>query len=145
MKRLLGLSLVFVLIGCGTTPLTQGLKMQPASESRRPLVDLLNRSSFSREIAKRCEFQHDLVGCTTDLIPGAETVKVTRTQALVADCKSLGPVEAEPPYATPKDATNEMRNKSALAGGNVLLVGNLRAKATGVTYSCQPAVAAAIP
>jgi hypothetical protein len=85
------------------------------------------------------------VGCTTTLIPGAEAIKVTRDQALVTDCKSLGFVEAKPPFSTPNDARNEMKNKTAILGGNVLFITNYSMKATGVAYSCEPAVAARIP
>ena len=84
-------------------------------------------------------------GCTTALIPGAEKIKVTRNQALVTDCKSLGFVEAKPPFSTPNDARNEMKNKTALMGGNVLFITNYSMKATGVAYSCEPTAAAKIP
>jgi len=86
-----------------------------------------------------------LFGCTTALIPGAEKVKVTRDQSFVTDCKSLGFVEAKPPFSTPNDARNEMKNKTALLGGNVLFVTNYSMKATGVAYSCEPTAAAKIP
>lgn len=86
-----------------------------------------------------------VVACTTSLIPGAEKVKVTRDQSLVSDCKSLGFVEAKPPFSTPNDARNEMKNKTAILGGNVLFVTNYSLKATGVAYSCDPAVASKIP
>ena len=39
-----------------------------------------------------------LAGCTTRLIPEAEAVRVTRKAADVEGCKSLGFVEAHPPY-----------------------------------------------
>ncbi len=86
-----------------------------------------------------------LAGCTTSLMPGAEKIKVTRDQSLVTDCKSLGFVEAKPPFATPNDARNEMKNKTTILGGNVLFVTNYSMKATGVAYSCEPGVAAKIP
>lgn len=86
-----------------------------------------------------------LAGCTTALIPGADKVKVTREQALVADCKSLGFVDAKPPFSTPNDARNEMKNKTAIVGGNVLFVTNYSMKATGVAYSCESSLAAKIP
>lgn len=86
-----------------------------------------------------------IANCTTALIPGADKVKVTREQALVADCKSLGFVEAKPPYSTPNDARNEMKNKTAILGGNVLFVTNYSMKATGVAYACEPQLAAKIP
>lgn len=60
-----------------------------------------------------------VVGCTTSLIPGADEVNVTRDQSHVTDCESLGFVEARPPFSTPNDARNEMRNKTAILGGNV--------------------------
>jgi len=85
------------------------------------------------------------VGCTTTLIPGAEKVKVTREQALVTECKSLGFIEAKPPYSTPNDARNEMKNKTAILGGNVLFVTNYSMKATGAAYLCEPSIAAKIP
>jgi hypothetical protein len=59
-----------------------------------------------------------MVACTTRLIPQAEHVRVTRKAEEVAACKSLGFVEAHPPYSTPNDAMNEMRNKAAILGGN---------------------------
>jgi len=62
---------------------------------------------------------------------------VTRKAEDVAACKSLGFVEAHPPYSTPNDAMNEMRNKVAILGGNVLFVTNYGMKATGVAYSCD--------
>jgi len=85
------------------------------------------------------------MGCTTSLIPGADKVKVTRDQSHVTDCKSLGFVEAKPPFSTPNDARNEMKNKTAILGGNVLFVTNYSMKATGVAYSCEPGVVAKIP
>jgi hypothetical protein len=81
-----------------------------------------------------------LAGCTTRLIPGAENVKVTTDQQLVTTCKSLGFVDAKPPFSTPNDARNEMKNKVALLGGNVLFITNYSLKATGVAYSCDPDV-----
>jgi hypothetical protein len=86
-----------------------------------------------------------VAGCTTSLIPGAEKIKVTRDPSLVADCKSLGFVEAKPPFSTPNDARNEMKNKTAILGGNVLFVTNYSMKATGVAYSCEPSSEAKIP
>ncbi len=83
--------------------------------------------------------------CTTALIPGTDKVKVTREQALVTGCKSLGFVDAEPRFSTPNDARNEMKNKTAILGGNVLFVTNSSMKATGVVYSCDSSVAAKIP
>lgn len=55
----------------------------------------------------------------------------------MAACKPLGFVEA-PDAMTVKDVTNEMRNKTAILGGNVLLVTHLAIKATGVAYLCEP-------
>jgi hypothetical protein len=78
-----------------------------------------------------------LPSCTTRLTPQAETVRVTRKKEDVAACKSLGFVEAHPPYSTPSDAMNEMRNKVAILGGNVLFVTNYSMKATGVAYLCD--------
>jgi hypothetical protein len=86
-----------------------------------------------------------LAGCATSLIPGAEKIKVTRDRSFVTDCKSLGFVEAKPPFSTPNDARNEMKNKTAILGGNVLFITNYSMKATGVAYSCEPSVAAKIP
>jgi len=57
----------------------------------------------------------------------------------------LGFVEAKPPYSTPNDARNEMKNKTAILGGNVLFVTNYSMKAAGVAYACEPSVAAKIP
>lgn len=54
-------------------------------------------------------------------------------------------MEAKPPFSTPNDARNEMKNKTAILGGNVLFVTNYSLKATGVAYACEPAVAAKIP
>lgn len=78
-----------------------------------------------------------LSGCTTRLTPQAEGVKITRKQEDVAQCKSLGFVDARPPFSTPRDAMNEMRNKVAILGGNVLFVTNYSMKATGVAYRCE--------
>jgi hypothetical protein len=77
------------------------------------------------------------VGCTTRLIPQAENVRVTNKAEDVAACKSLGFVDARPPYSTPNDAKNEMRNKVAILGGNVLFITNYGMKATGVAYLCE--------
>ncbi len=77
------------------------------------------------------------VACTTRLIPEAEKVKVTRESKDVAGCRSLGFVDAHPPYSTPNDAMNEMKNKTATLGGNVLFVTNYSMKATGVAYLCS--------
>jgi hypothetical protein len=54
-------------------------------------------------------------------------------------------VEAKPPFSTPNDARNEMKNKTEILGGNVLFVTNYSIKATGVAYACDPNVAARIP
>lgn len=62
--------------------------------------------------------------CTTRLTPEGESVKVTRERADVAGCKSLGFVDAQPPFSTPNDAMNEMRDKTGILGGNVLFVTN---------------------
>jgi hypothetical protein len=78
-----------------------------------------------------------LSACTTRLTPEGERVKVTRESADVAGCKSLGFVEAHPPYSTPDDAMNEMRDKTGILGGNVLFVTNYSMKATGVAYLCE--------
>ena len=78
-----------------------------------------------------------LVGCTTRLTPQAEAVRVTRKKEDVAACMALGFVDARPPYSTPNDAMNEMRNKVAVLGGNVLFVTNYGMKATGVAYLCE--------
>lgn len=83
--------------------------------------------------------------CTTRLVPGAEKVKVTTDQQLVTTCKSLGFVDAKPPFSTPSDARNEMKNKTALLGGNVLFVTNYSLKATGVAYSCDSEALARVP
>lgn len=77
------------------------------------------------------------LACTTRLIPQAEKVKVTRESKDVAGCKSLGFVDAHPPYSTPNDAMNEMKNKTAILGGNVLFVTSYSMKATGVAYVCD--------
>lgn len=78
-----------------------------------------------------------LAGCTTRLIPGAEDVRVTRKREDVVGCKSLGFVDARPPFSTPNDAKNEMTNKVAILGGNVLFITNYSMKATGVAYLCE--------
>jgi hypothetical protein len=83
--------------------------------------------------------------CTTRLVPGAEKLKVTTDQKLIASCKSLGFVEAQPPFSTPNDARNEMKNKAAILGGNVLFVTNYSLKATGVAYSCEAEAFSQIP
>ena len=77
------------------------------------------------------------VSCATTLTPQAERVTVTRTPADVEECESLGFVDAKPPFTTPSDAMNEMKNKTAILGGNVLLVTNYSLKATGVAYRCD--------
>ena len=78
-------------------------------------------------------------GCTTTLTPDGHGVRVTRESADVAGCRSVGFVDANPPFSTPKDAENEMKNKTAILGGNVLLITNDSLKATGVAYSCTRA------
>lgn len=80
-----------------------------------------------------------LAGCTTRLVPGAEDVRVTRKGEDVEGCKSLGFVDARPPFSTPNDAKNEMMNKVVILGGNVLFITNYSMKATGVAYLCEPA------
>jgi hypothetical protein len=77
-----------------------------------------------------------LAACTTRLTPDAERVKVTKEQNDVQGCKSLGFVDAQPPFSTPNDAMNEMKNKTALLGGDTLYVTNYSLKASGVAYSC---------
>jgi hypothetical protein len=83
------------------------------------------------------------VACTTRLMPEAEKVRVTREGKDVGGCKSLGFVEAHPPYSTPNDAMNEMKNKTAILGGNMLFVTNYSMKATGVAYLCGEAASPA--
>lgn len=73
--------------------------------------------------------------CTTPLVPGGESVKVTTDQKLVTSCRSLGFVEAEPPFSTPGDARDVMKNKAALLGGNMLFVTKDSLKA--MAYSCD--------
>lgn len=85
-----------------------------------------------------CLLSAVLTGCTTRLTPEAERVRVTRRSQDVTACKSVGFVEAHPPYSTPNDAMNEMKNKTAILGGNVLFVTNYSMKATGVAYLCEP-------
>ena len=81
--------------------------------------------------------------CATRLVPGAEYVKMTTDQKLVTSCKSLGFVEAEPPFSTPNDARNEMRYKAATLGGNVLFVTNNTLRA--MAYSCEGGAYSQIP
>ncbi len=66
-------------------------------------------------------------------------MRVTRKREEVAGCKSLGFVDARPAFSTPNDAKNEMINKVAILGGNVLFITNYSMKATGVAYLCGAA------
>lgn len=55
----------------------------------------------------------------------------------MTNCKSIGFVDAKPPFSTPKDAEDEMRNKAEVLGGDTLLITNYGMKATDVAYSCR--------
>jgi len=76
-------------------------------------------------------------GCTTRLIPEAETVKVTENSSDVKGCTRVAFVEAHPPFTTRTDALNVMKNETAGAGGNVLFLTNYSLKATGAAYRCD--------
>jgi hypothetical protein len=142
MRQFVGFSILFVLVGCVATSPTPQLGTRPTSSSQR-LPNLYSRSSFSREVDKQCDVQGSLVTCSTALIPAARGVKTTRDERLVAACTSLGIVRADVPYATPGDGRNEMKNKTAASGGNVLLVTS-DTRAEGVQYSCDASVVAGI-
>ncbi len=86
-----------------------------------------------------------LTGCTSTLTPEAQRVRVTKKEADVAGCQSLGFVEAPPPHSTPDDAEHELRNRAAALGGNVLFVTSYSLKATGVAYACPNAPTTANP
>jgi hypothetical protein len=77
-----------------------------------------------------------LTACTTRLIPEAEAVRVTQKAADVTGCKSLGFVKYDSRSGTGAAAENEMRNKVAVLGGNMLFKTNY---VTGVAYLCGPA------
>jgi hypothetical protein len=77
------------------------------------------------------------LACET-LAPEAERVKVTGKANDVAGCKVLGTVESSPPYVGPNDGVNQLRNKTAGLGGNVLFLtstGAMRGK-NGMAYLC---------
>jgi hypothetical protein len=78
-----------------------------------------------------------LNGCVT-LAPEAASLKVTRDAADVKGCKILGSVEAHPPYVGQQDGMNQLRNKAAGLGGNVLFVTSYNVTATGMAYRCGP-------
>jgi hypothetical protein len=83
-----------------------------------------------------------LTGCASVTPQGAK-VRSTRESADVTGCKPLGFVEAQPPFIGPNDAMNEMKDKTAILGGNVLLVTRMSiGPAKGVAYLCpDPATA----
>lgn len=75
-----------------------------------------------------------IAGCVT-LAPEAASLKVTRNAGDAEGCKIVGAVEAHPPYVGPNDGVNQMRNRAAVLGGNVLFVTSYNnVTATGVSY-----------
>lgn len=76
-------------------------------------------------------------GCVT-LSEAGEDIRVVETQEEVADCEFLTEVEAPPPFVGPNDAENELRNKTALADGDVLHVTSMGVgTARGEAYDCS--------
>ena len=61
---------------------------------------------------------------------------MTRESKDVGGRKSPGFVDAHPPYSTPNDAMNEMKDKAATLGGNVLFATHYSLRAAGVAYLC---------
>ena len=80
------------------------------------------------------------VGCTTTS-PEADNLRVVHEKTAVAGCKSLGFVDAKPPFVLPSDAMNEMKEKAGALGADTLLVTNYTTRATGIAYDCSASVA----
>lgn len=82
-----------------------------------------------------------LVSRCETLAPEAQAVKLTSTAEDVAGCKILGTVESVPPYVGPNDGVNQLKNKAAGMGGNVVFLtssGGMRGR-SGMAYLCPSA------
>jgi hypothetical protein len=78
-----------------------------------------------------------VAGCKT-LSAGGEQVRTVRSENSVADCEFVTEVKAEPPFVGPNDAENTLRNKTALADGDVVLITDmLIGTARGEAYDCS--------
>lgn len=77
-------------------------------------------------------------GCTT-LAPEARNIRVTENDAEVAGCKVLGAVESHPPYGTPSDGMNQLKNQAAGLGADTIYLtarGLMKGK-SAMAYRCE--------
>ena len=73
--------------------------------------------------------------CTSVSLRG-ERVRVTKHEADVRDCKLLGEVVSTPPWVGPNDAENDLRNRAADLGADVVLTHMGVGRATAKAYDC---------
>ncbi|MBL4864237.1 MAG: hypothetical protein JKY63_05020 [Rhodobiaceae bacterium] len=75
-------------------------------------------------------------GCVT-LSEEANAVREVNGVNDVAECRALGEVIANPPFALPTDATNTLKNETARLGGNALFITKFfYGPAKGQAYAC---------
>jgi hypothetical protein len=78
-------------------------------------------------------------GCVA-LTPEGARVRVTRVQADVEPCASLGKVEAGAPSISRSQGVAQLRNAAGRAGGDTLLLSGAGWKrdSAGAAYRCTP-------
>lgn len=76
-----------------------------------------------------------ITACTSVSLKG-ERVRVTKADSDVTDCKLLGEVSSSPPWGGPSDAENDLRNKAAALGADVVRTHMGVGSATGKAYDC---------
>ena len=80
-------------------------------------------------------------GCAS-VVPGSETVTLTRDESAVVGCKEIGHVQTWISYSF-RDADNQLRNRAFRSGGNVVLVTSSFGDSAGMAYHCGPVPAPA--
>jgi hypothetical protein len=65
-------------------------------------------------------------------------VRITRDAADVERCKHIGAVQSVPPYATPGEDMEQIRDRSVAIGADTVLLNTSRkASVSGVAYRCR--------
>lgn len=93
----------------------------------------LSRGQLVRAVPALCL---TIPGCTSLSLKG-ERVRLTTTAGDVTECRAVGDVQANPPFVSPGDWKNMLKNQAAELGGDVVLhqspgVGSV----TGKAYDC---------
>jgi hypothetical protein len=77
-----------------------------------------------------------LGGCATKLVPEAAQVRLADSVEEVQGCRIIRSVRSHPPYITPGDGLNEIKNTAAALGANTVFLTNYPLRGEGVAYSC---------